>query len=345
MSQEAPLTGAACNGGVLGSNAVNQVKVGDPRAALGDSAEPEGQVAPVAAAPSSPSVSPVSGVTTAQAFAPANAHRPLLLAGAALLIAAVYAPTVGWLWTRWTTSVWHNAHGLFIPAIVAYFVWDELKRLRGAPVSGSAWGFVFLAPALALHVLDTGLNTQLLSAASIVIAAPGLALLFLGVERTKAIAFPLAFLAFMLPIPLALTERFLYILRRLSTEAVAAIVPLLGIPIYAEQTHLQIANAGLEVADACAGFSTLYAALAVAFLTAYGCPDWRRRVLVVAAAAPIAISVNILRVALLVLLVYWQGSDVLATSLHIISGMFTFALALPIIFWLGQARPNRPAAP
>jgi exosortase len=269
--------------------------------------------------------------------------RPFMVAVAALLLAAVYAPTAVWLWGRWTTSVWHNAHGLFIPVVVGYFVWEELKRLRAAPRSSSAWGYLFLAPALALHALDTGLNTQLLSAASIVIAAPGLALLFLGVQRTKAIAFPLAFLAFMLPIPLAAVERLLMALRLIATSAVAAIVPLFGIPIYAEGTHLQIANAGLEVADACSGFSTLYASLAIAFLTAYACPDWRRRVLLIVAAAPIAIGANIVRVSLLVLLVYWQGTDVLATSLHSISGLFTFALALPIIFWLGQSPPDRPA--
>ena len=73
-------------------------------------------------------------------------------------------------------------------------------------------------------------------------------------------------------------------------------------------------------------------------LTAYFCDSWPRRVAVLVLAAPIAIVANILRVVLLVLLVHWQGTDVLATSLHTISGLFTFALALPVIFWIGTPK-------
>ena len=52
---------------------------------------------------------------------------------------------------------------------------------------------------------------------------------------------------------------------------------------------------------------------------------------------PLAISVNIVRVLLLTLLVHWIGLDVLNTSAHEISGLLTFAVALPIIFWIGRA--------
>lgn len=257
------------------------------------------------------------------------------------LIAAVYAPTVAWLVDRWTISVWQNAHGFLIPPVVVWFCWQEVKRLRDRPVDPSPLGFVFLVAGLALHVIDTGLNTQLLSAGSIVFVVPGLCFLFLGWTRTVAMAFPLAFLAFMLPIPLAVTEGLHLVLRHVSADATAALVPLLGIPVYAEGTTLHIANATLEVADACSGFSTLYAAMATAFLVAYTAPTWKRSVAVIVLAAPIAVAANVVRVVLLLGLVYWQGTDVLATSLHPLSGMLTFALALPMIFWLGSPGGDR----
>ncbi len=261
------------------------------------------------------------------------------------LMAAVYAPTVAWLVDRWTISVWQNAHGLLIPPVVAWFCWQELKRFPREPITDpGVAGLGLIGAGLGLHIVDAGLGTQLLSAASIVVVIPGLSLVFLGRARTAAVAFPLVFLAFMLPIPLALTERLHMLLRHVAAGAAAAIVPVLGIPVYAEQTTLHIANATLEVADACSGFSTLYAAMATAFLVAYTAPNWRRRVLVLACAAPIAIVANVIRVVLLVVLVYWQGSDVLATSLHSISGMFTFALALPVIFWLGGTGRREPVA-
>jgi exosortase len=267
----------------------------------------------------------------------ADAPRPAwFLWAVVLLLVAVYAPTVHWLWGRWTLSVWHNAHGLFIPPIVAYFVWTDLKAVRHLPASSSAWGFAFLIPALLLHVLDTGLHTQLLSAVSMVIAAPGLSLLFLGPERTKKIAFPLAFLAFMIPIPLALTAHLHMVLRQIATWATANLMPMLGIPVYVEGTTLHIANGTLEIADACSGFSTLYASMATAFLCAYACRDWRQRLLVLVAAAPIAILANIVRVVLLSVLARTQGFDILQTWVHPATGMLTFVLALPAIFWLGK---------
>jgi exosortase len=253
----------------------------------------------------------------------------------AVLICVLYGPTVVWLWGRWTLSVWHNAHGLLIPFVVAYFAYQELDARRHLPVGSSAWGFALLVPALLLQALDAGLHTELLSALSLVIAIPGLSLLFLGLERTRAIAFPLAFLLFALPIPLALTERLHLVLRHIVANSTAALVPLIGIPVFQEGTTLHLAPGPLQVADACSGFSTLYAAVAVAFLTAYSTRSTTRRVLVLLAAAPLAIASNVLRVGLLVVLVAWSGPEVLESWVHPASGMMTFALALPVIFWLG----------
>jgi exosortase len=264
-------------------------------------------------------------------------HRLLL---AFLLIEAglLFAPTVAWLFDRWTMSVWQHAHGLLIPPIVGYFVYQELKPLTGLPASSSAWGFAFLVPALALHAVDAGMHTQLLSAAALMLSLPGFALLLLGVPRTKAIAFPLAFLAFSLPIPLAFTEQIHWQLRQIATAGTAAIVPWFGIPLFVEGTTLHMAKGALEVADACSGFSTLYAAIAVAALTAYSTRSPMRRALVLLSAAPLAIAANLLRVIALVLLVVWQGGAILDTFVHPLSGMATFALVLPVIFWLGDDR-------
>jgi exosortase/archaeosortase family protein len=99
------------------------------------------------------------------------------------------------------------------------------------------------------------------------------------------------------------------------------------------------------VADACSGFSTLYASVAVAFLTAYSTQSTSRRALVLALAAPLSIIANVLRVTFLVLMVVWSGEEVLETWIHPASGMATFALALPIIFWLGGSESRRAAVP
>lgn len=268
-------------------------------------------------------------------------YERLLLGLVALQLLVLYAPTVSWLIDRWTMSVWHNAHGLLIPFAVAYFAWQELKPLGRVHSPASAWGFAFLLAALAIHVLDTGMHTQILSAASIVIALPGLSLLFLGTTRTRAIAFPLAFLVFMLPIPLVVTERLHLLLREIATFATINLVPLLGISVFSEGTTIHLREGVLQVGDGCSGFSTLYASCAVAALTAYSCDHWRGRVLALTAAVPLAIGANILRIVLLVLAVRFLGMGSLDTWIHPGSGMLTFAIALPAIMWLGRPRAHR----
>lgn len=265
---------------------------------------------------------------------PATGQAAWLVAIAGL-VAALYAPTLIWLWGRWTSSVWANAHGMLIPPVAAYVIWEALAERGPRPAVPSGWGFGFLVAGLLMHVVDGALRTGLLSAVSLVVVLPGLSLLLLGAHATRAIAFPLVFLAFMIPIPLGFVEGLIMALRRISTVATAGLLPVVGVPVFAEATTLHIANATLEVADACSGFSTLYAALAVGCLTAYTARSAMRRWLVLLGAAPIAVVANILRVTLLALLVNWQGSDVLATSLHELSGLATFALVLPVIFWLG----------
>jgi len=76
--------------------------------------------------------------------------------------------------------------------------------------------------------------------------------------------------------------------------------------------------------------------VAIAILTAYFCNSVRRKILLLLIAAPLAIAVNIMRVLLLTLLVNWFGIDILATKAHELSGLLTFMIALPIIFFLGQ---------
>ena len=119
----------------------------------------------------------------------------------------LYAPTVAWLVERWTRGVWsQNAHGMFVPLVVGYVAWLKLRETRALPREGSWLGFLFLVPALMLHAVDAGINTQLLSAISLIVAMPGLSFLLLGTERTTRVLLLFPFLVFMLPLPFAATE-------------------------------------------------------------------------------------------------------------------------------------------
>ena len=252
------------------------------------------------------------------------------------LLGLLFAPTAGWLWERWTMSVWQNGHGVLVAGLVFYLVWGELQKLKSLPVSSNPWGFVVLIPALLMHMLDTGVHSQLLAGLALFTALPGLSLLFLGTARTKAILFPLCTLLLTLPIPLVFTESVHMALRLIATKSVAFLLDVLGVPAFSSGTIIEVEGGTLMIADACSGFATLYAAVTIAILTAYFCQSVPRRIILLLIAAPLAIVVNIGRVLLLTLMVNWFGIDILATAAHETSGMLTFVIALPIIFYIGQ---------
>lgn len=252
------------------------------------------------------------------------------------LLTLLFTPTIIWLFDRWTMGIWYNGHSILIAAVVVYLIRGELKKNSQLPKSANPWGFALLIPALFLHMLDTGMHTQLLSAAAFFLSLPGLSFLFLGTERAKVILFPLSMLLFTLPIPLTFTESLHLTLRHFATDGTVWLLNIFDIPHFSSGTLIEVPNGAMEVADACSGFSTLYATITIAILTAYLCPSVARRALILCIAIPLAISVNVARVFILAMLVHWFGIEILDTIVHELSGLFTFAVALPIIFWLGQ---------
>ena len=163
-----------------------------------------------------------------------------------VLLLILFMPTLLWLWSRWTMSVWQNGHGILVFALVIYLIYRELQKLNDIPSSSNPWGFIILIPSLLLYMLDTGINTQLLSSFAMISSFVGLSLLFLGVLKTKAILFPLLTLVLTLPIPLVFTEAIHLLLRHIATKSVAYILSEMGIPVLTNQETAVVFIKSLE---------------------------------------------------------------------------------------------------
>jgi exosortase len=263
--------------------------------------------------------------------------------------ALAFAPTTAWLVDKWTESVFRNGHGIFVPFLMAYLALDHLKQDDDPEPRASGLGFVFLAVAFALLALDSAINTQLLAALALVIALPGLSLLLLGSRRTRGIAFPLALGIFMLPIPTGAISQVFLGLRIVTAIATSWLVPLFGVPISRDGTSLAIPGQLIEVADACSGFATLYAAILTAIVLAHLGRSPGRRVAVLLSAVPLALVCNFARVTALVLLVRYYGAGILETQIHPASGLVLFVFVIGALVWIagrdalrshpGSARP------
>jgi len=273
------------------------------------------------------------------------ARKPGLYAVAALF-ALVYAPTAIWFVDRWSMGIWWHVHGFVVFPIAIWLAWQRLRSLPPEPPSSSAWGFAFLVPAALLQVLDAMLRFEILSAVSMLLAIAGLALLLLGRARTKAIWFPLLFLGFAIPIPLLVARPVHLVLRHVAAAGASGALDLLGYAVHRDGFLIEIGSQRLEIADACSGFSTLMALLMVGLLLAYlGRARWWRGALLVLLVLPAAAAANVARCILLSMFIAAFGMDVLKTSVHPISGVVTFVVALGLI--LGAERlllGARPAA-
>jgi exosortase len=274
-----------------------------------------------------------------------QARRSLWMSHLAWLALAclIFAPTIHWLWQRWTMSVWNNSHGLFVPFVVAYLVYDALRADPIGEEEASGWGFLFVIPGLTLVLVDAAIKTELLSALGLILCLPGFSLLLLGARRTKLLIFPWTLAPFMLPIPAAFVEPILLLLRRISAVGAAELLSLLGIPVLRDHTTLRMPNVEVAILDACSGFSTLYASITAAILFAYLATSTSRRLLVLALAAPFAIVCNILRCAALALMAHAWGIDVLSTYLHPLTGFIAFALTIFMLVIVADLVPFRRA--
>jgi exosortase len=273
---------------------------------------------------------------------PGVARKPGVWAVAALF-ALVYAPTVAWFVERWSMGVWWHIHGFVVFPVAFWLARSRLRSLPPEPPSSTAWGFLLLVPAALLQMLDAMLGFEILSAVSMLLAICGLSLLLLGAARTRAIWFPLLFLGFAIPIPLFVARPIHLALRQVAAVGTEGALSFLGYDVHREGFHLSVGPEKLEIADACSGFSTLMAMLMVGLLLAYLARVrlWRGALLVLWV-FPAAAAANVARCVLLSMFIAAFGGGILETSLHPISGMVTFAIALGLL--LGLERLLVPAA-
>jgi exosortase len=258
------------------------------------------------------------------------------------LIALFFAPTLAFFYREWTGAIWENGHGIFMPFLMIYLARSALAHdPHPERPESSALGWWLVLPALAVAVADHSARTQYLAAVAFVVMLPGLSLLVLGMRRTRMIAMPLLLGVFMVPIPNVMATHLL--LKTWTAQLVEPLIRMMGIPVLRQENLLVLPTETFLVADACSGFSTLYAAVGLSLILARYCRSNWRRLFLVAAAWPLALLCNTLRVSLLVVAAHVFGPDLLDTAFHGASGVATFWLVLLALFMASDRQALRAA--
>lgn len=247
------------------------------------------------------------------------------------------------------------SHGFLIVPIAAYFAWERRALLMATPSRPSAWGLVVVLASLV--VLAAGLlgSEFFLSRISLIGVLAGIVIQLFGWRHLRVLAFPLAFLLLMIPLPEIVFNRVSLPLQFVASRFGESIIDACGIPVLREGNVLILANTTLEVAEACSGIRSLVSLIALGLVFGYFADRrWWVRTTLVASAVPVAIVANGARVAGTGLLAYWIGPEAAQGFFHEFSGWIVFLVAFLLIFaierllrWLvpDRSRPAQPADP
>jgi len=266
-----------------------------------------------------------------------SCNSTLFLQGAVIVGAysLLYGRLVPDLVNDWSFSTY--SYGFLVPALAAYLVWEKRANLKRLPVSPSLWGNVALLLAVLLFLLGEVLSDSFLMRVSMVVATTALIQASLGNLFLKELAFPIFYLALMIPVPFVLVNAIVNYLMFFDAKHAATILQLLGIPIYLDSNFLHLPNLTVEVAEGCSGIKSIFALFVLGIFYSHLLPvSGRLKVLVVASTIPLAVITNLFRIVVTVWLTYYIGPVVLESLFHKLTGTFNFLLSFLLLIVLAE---------
>lgn len=261
----------------------------------------------------------------------------------ALLLGLIYHRTAAGLWTIWATND-NYSHGPLVPLVSLALVASRRERLHALERAGDWRGLAVVALACALQVAGARADVFTLQGWSFVVMLFGLALALLGGPLTRALAFPIGYLVFMLTFPPFVMNRLSFALKEVAVQIAAHASEVLGVTLQRSGMTLWLAGGALEIENPCSGLRSLLAMLATGVLLASLLPSgWWRRALLVLLAVPMALAGNALRITLLVLMAHYVGVKQALGTFHDLSGYLTYGLSLAglLTAW-ALLQPRRP---
>jgi exosortase A len=246
---------------------------------------------------------------------------------------------IGWYWPTGASmaAIWARsdtfAHGFLVPPIALWLMWQSRARLAAIPPRPS-WsalvlfvgaGFAWLLGQLAA----VNALAQFAFVALLVLAVPVVA----GLRVARAMAFPLGFLFFAVPIG----EFLLPQLMEWTADFTVAALKLSGIPVYREGQQLAIPSGTWSVVEACSGVRYLIASMMVGMLYAYVTyRSLARRLVFVGVSIVVPIAANWVRAYLIVMIGHLSGNRLAVGVDHLIYGWVFFGAVMLMMFWIGN---------
>ena len=250
---------------------------------------------------------------------------------AMLWLLALHSRTALEMASTWSRSVTYS-HGFVVPPLALWLVWRQRETLRAiAPAPAFVWLLPIGAAGAAWllgDLVQVNALTALALVTMIVLAVP----LVAGTRMARAIAFPLGFLYFSVPIGDFLLPQLMQWTADFTVWALQAS----GVPVYREGLQFVIPSGRWSVVEACSGVRYLIASLTVGSLYAYlSYRSTLRRLAFVAVAIVVPIVANWVRAYGIVMLGHLSSNRLAVGVDHLIYGWVFFGIVVLAMFAIG----------
>jgi exosortase C (VPDSG-CTERM-specific) len=252
------------------------------------------------------------------------------------------------------------SHILLIPFVSLYLVFSDRQILLkdAAPARQVSW-FSVLAVALGLAGYAWGWHSAprlsendylTVTTLSFLACFLGVCDQFLGRETVRANAFPIGFLFFIVPFPIALRTAIETFMQHGSAVMAEWLFQLSGMSVLRTHFDIQLPGFRMEVAPECSGIHSSWVLFITSLMAGYLFlrTPWKRAALA-AAVLPLAILRNGFRIFVIGQLCVHYGPQMIDSPIHHRGGPLFFALSLvPLFLWLlilrrSDRRPTQPS--
>lgn len=233
------------------------------------------------------------------------------------------------------TIYWTNTtfgHCLFVAPVIAWLVWQRRREL--ALVAPEGWwpGLALVAAGGFAWLVGDAAGVALFRHAGLIAMLQGAAVTVLGLNVSRALLFPLAYMAFLVPFGEFLEGP-------LQTVTIAMVMPLLhlsGVPASVDGVLITTPNGYFEIAEACSGAKFLIAMVAYGVLVANVCyVSWPRRTAFMAMAIVVPVIANGLRAFGTIYAAWWTSVEQATGFDHIVYGWVFFGLVMAAVLAIG----------
>ncbi|MCP5056151.1 MAG: exosortase/archaeosortase family protein [bacterium] len=262
-----------------------------------------------------------------QAIHPEPAALREWLLAAALL--AVFAPALAGMAEQWLTYD-YLSHGFLVPVVSLWSYLREKPLREQVPVAADPWGAGLVGAALLAYLAGLAASVISLQGLALVLAVAGAVWLLRGTAWLRSVAFPVAYLIFMVPPPSAWIAPLIVQLQLFVSFVALAIVQAVGLEVVRDGNVLMLASGeSLFVAEACSGVTSVITLMPLAVVLGYySLRGLGLQLALVVVVIPLAMLGNLTRVVATVILADAYGVGAATEGpLHDFLGLSTYLVA------------------